>query len=464
FTSNGLFNSTGTYSLHHPDQKVLSNEDLLNEIRGRCEGVEFVGGTAVEKREFTVANVRARRHTLDGVLYFGTPPAGLLDLDIPVLAVHPLWSQWQAPFGPGRGSRVLTATLPVIPDASEGTFSARLHGIAEKIRLLQAAARMKDLRILCVTDLPALGRYEPTREQTADEGRETYEQNYLENLGALGAEIIVRSQPEMVAKMESVPDSQAAEVAGRWISEAEAVKGTNEAEIQKSAALYLAMKNMMDESGANAVTTEGYGVFMKYKDGPIPSQGLPSSQFCTDGVVATSETLVDSLITQQLGLWVTGSTGFNGDYIVDVENGLAYVGHCECPFNPYGGEENVPYVIRNLPQWPVDEQEKGGACVQVKLPENEAVTIAKISGHDKKLALFAGRTVPGEQLFPGWDDILCRTKVAIDADADALFHNLDWRTFGNHRVVFYGDHRRTFRQLAVLLGFGVVEADRMTGI
>ncbi|MFO7900505.1 MAG: hypothetical protein R6V58_15775, partial [Planctomycetota bacterium] len=64
FTSNGLFNSTGTYSLHHPDQKVLSNEDLLNEIRGRCEGVEFVGGTAVEKREFTVANVRARRHTL----------------------------------------------------------------------------------------------------------------------------------------------------------------------------------------------------------------------------------------------------------------------------------------------------------------------------------------------------------------------------------------------------------------
>jgi len=44
---------------------------------------------------------------------------------------------------------------------------------------------------------------------------------------------------------------------------------------------------MMDEYEATAITTEGYGVFMNYADGPIPSQGLPSSQFCTDGIVTT---------------------------------------------------------------------------------------------------------------------------------------------------------------------------------
>ena len=460
FTSNGLSSSSQTYSLHHPDKPVLSNQQILGEIERRCDGVEFVGTTNVERPAYTVANVQARRQTLDGVLYFGTPPAELANIDVPVVAVHPLWGQWQSPFDSYPGSRVLTATLPVIPDASEDTFAARLDAIAQKIRLVQTVARMKTLRILCVTDIPALGAYEPTRLQMADEGREGYERKYLENLAALGAEIIVRPQEEMVSEMGAASGAEASEIARRWISESADVKGTNEAEIEKSASLYLAMRSMMDNYAANAVTTEGYGVFMNYKDGPIPSQGLPSSQFCTDGVVATSETLVDSLITQQLGLWITGSTGFNGDCIVDVENGKVYIGHCECPFNPHGDERRVPYVIRNLPQWPVEEQEKGGACVQVNLPAGEPVTVAKLSVHDKKLSVFTGTAVAGEPLVPGWHDILCRTKLAVDTDAATVFQNLDWATFGNHRVVFYGHHREELIGLATLLGFQAVEKDR----
>jgi hypothetical protein len=463
FTSSGPFGSTGTYSFHHPEQKVLTNEELLGEISRRCEGVEFVGTTDIEKREYVLANVRARRHSLDGVLYFGAPPRELTELDIPVIAIHPLWSQWQYPFDAYRGKRVLTATLPIIPDTSPETFSARLDGIAGQVRLLQLAARLKGLRILCVTDVPALGRYEPMPAQTAQEGRETYERNYLANLAALGAEIIVRPQDEMVSKMQAVPETKAQDIAKRWIAEAEGVKGTNEAEIRKSAALYLTMKSMMQEYGANAVTTEGYGVFMQYPGGPIPSQGLPSSQLCTEGVVATSETLVDSLVTQQLGFWLTGFAGLNGDYVVDAENGKAYVMHCECPFNPYGDERRAPYVIRNLPQWPIDKPETGGACAQVKLPDDNAiVTVAKFSVHDRKLSLFTGRTVPGTRLFPHWDDILCRTKLAIDTDAEALLANLDWATFGNHRVVFYGDHRKEFKNLGTLLGYEVVEKDKIT--
>ena len=460
FTSSGLSGSSQTYSLHHPSAKVLGNQDMLSEIQRRCDGVELVGTTEVEKPAYAVANIRGRGQSIDGVLYFGSRPAELTQLDVPVVAVYPLWGQWQAPFDSWRGSRALTATLPVIPDASPDTFSARLDAIAEKIGLLKTAARMKDLRILCVTDLPVLGLYEPTGLQMAEEGREAYEQKYLENLCALGAEIIVRPQEEMVSRMGAASNAEARELTKRWFSESKEVNGTNETEIEKSARLYLAMRSMMDEYGANAVTTEGYGVFMNYKDGPIPSQGLPSSQFCTDGVVATSETLVDSVLTQQLGLWVTGSTGFNGDYIVDAENGKAYIGHCECPFNLYGDERRVPYVIRNLPQWPADQQEVGGACVQVELPAEEPITVAKVSVHDRKLAMFAGQAVAGEQLFPGWADILCRTKLAIDTDAARLLENLDWKTFGNHRVAFYGDYRQEFKDLARLLGYEVVEKDR----
>ncbi|MEA3365697.1 MAG: hypothetical protein U9Q79_08670, partial [Candidatus Hydrogenedentes bacterium] len=159
----------------------------------------------------------------------------------------------------------------------------------------------------------------------------------------------------------------------------------------------------------------------------------------------------------QLGLSITGSTGFNGDYLLDTFNEIAIIGHCECPFNPYGDERKVSYVMRNLPLW---EENKGGACVQVNLPVGEHVTVAKISVHNKKVTLFSGETVAGTQLFSGWDDILCRTKLAIKANTKNLFANLDWKTFGNHRVVFYGDHRQKFIDLAALIRFEVIEDDK----
>jgi len=422
--------------------------------------MQFVGQTDVEDAATTIQNIRSQADDLDGVLYFGDLPDGLLATGLPIVAVYPLWSQWQYPYLAYEGERVLTAALPVIPDASEATFSARLDHIADELRAVQAVARMENRKVLIITDKPVLGQYEPTALQLEAEGWEAYEERYLANLSELGVEAIARPQSEMVARMKEVDEADAARVAEEWIETAAGVAGTNEMQIRDSAKLYLVMREMIQEYEADAITTEGYGVFMGYKDGPIPSQGLPSSQLCTDGFVATSETLVDSLITQQLGLFVTGSTGFNGDYIVDEDNNKAYIGHCECPFNPWGDDRRVPWVIRNLPQWPIEEQEKGGAAVQVLLPAGETVTVAKVSVHDRKLSLFSGKTVDGETLFPGWDDILCRTKLAIDTDAAKLLKNLDWRTFGNHRVAFYGDHRQRFRDLAKLMHYEVVEKDR----
>ena len=460
FTSSGLFRNDESYLSQHPDRKVLTNEEILNEIHTRSRGVEFVGGTEAQKPRLAVAEIEAHRQRLDGVLWFGSLPEELIRLDMPVVAVHPLWGQLPQPFNSYRGCRVLTASLPVIPDRSAERFSARLDAIAQKIRPLQAVARMKNLKALCVTDTPTLGLFEPTKPQLATYGRQAYESRYLENLHTLGAEIIVRPQAEMVARLQEVSTGEANGIAESWIAESEGMQDTNENEVRQSAKLYLAIKSMMDEHGANAVATEGYGEFIKYPDGPIPSQGLASSQFCTDGVPAVSETLIDCLATQHLGLGFTASAGFAGNYILDPENGKAYLGHCECPFNPYGGDRRAPYFIRNLPPWLGGQRQARGACVQVKLPENETVTVAKLTVHDKKLSLFTGRTVSGDELFPGWDDILSRTKLAIDADALKLFQNLDWLTFGHHRVAFFGDYREHFKNAAILMGYEVVEKDR----
>jgi hypothetical protein len=461
FSSSGFFGSTGTYKLRYPEGKVLSNQDILNEIKKRCKNIEFVGTTEVEKIEYAVGNIQSQAGNIDGILYFGTLPHEILDIDIPKIAVFPLWSQWQYPYAISRGKRMLTGCIPIIPDTNGSVFSARLDDVVRKIELIRIISSFKSLNILAVTGRPVLGDYEPMLLQYQDEGRALYEKRYIDNLHKLGANITVRPQSEMVARMENVDDKKAKEITEKWMDEAEDVVGTNKEEIGKSARLYLTMKEMMDDYECNAITTEGYGVFINYPGGPIPSQGLPSSQFCTDGVVATSETLFDSLVTQQLGVLVTGFAGMNGDYVIDEGNNKAYVMHCECPFNdPLHKGKNLPFVIRNLPQYPVDQQEKGGACVLVRLPVNEQVTVVKFSVHDKKMSLFSGTTVDGEKLFSGWDHILCRTKTAVDTDAGLLLKNLDWKTFGNHRVVFFGDYRQQFNDLAGLMGYEVVEKDK----
>lgn len=98
--------------------------------------------------------------------------------------------------------------------------------------------------------------------------------------------------------------------------------------------------------------------------------------------------------------------------------------------------------------------------MQVNLPEDEPVTVAKLSVHDKKMTMFSGQTVDGERLFPGWNEIPCRTKVAIDVDAQRLFQHLDWTTFDVHRVVFYGRHQQTFADLAKLLNYELIVEDQ----
>lgn len=460
FTTSGLMGECQTFQRYHPATEIVSNDKIMAELKNRCEGVEFVGQTAPINEREAIGKIKNQKDALDGVLFFGPPSEEIISLDVPIVAVYPLWGRWMCPFSAYKGEKVITSCLPVIPDNNEATFSSRFDDIASKIKVISAISKLKGLRVLVVTDEPVLGKtgdYEPIDIQM-DGDPQGYEEIYLRHLeDTFHTNLVVVPQQKMVDRMKAADEGEAEKIAAKWIGEAEEMKGTNKASVIESAKLYLIMQQLMKEHDCQAVTTEGYTVFQFYKPNPIPSQGLASSQFCTDGIVATSETLIDSLITQQLGLSITGSTGFNGDYLLDTFNEIAIIGHCECPFNPYGDERKVSYVIRNLPLW---EENKGGACVQVNLPVGEHVTVAKISVHDKKVTLFSGETVAGTQLFSGWDDILCRTKLAIKANTENLFANLDWKTFGNHRVTFYGDHRQKFIDLAALIGFEVIEDDK----
>ena len=468
FSSSGLMPECRIYPIYHPDERIIPNEEILSELKKRCKGVEFVTPDNITAHynqwvrsggEFATevaADIRKQQKDkgVDGILFFGNPSDKIVSMRLPVVAVYPLWGQWMFPFNAYKGKKVLTSCLPVIYDRDRSIYSSRLDDIAEKIRMIQAISKMKGRRMLLITDNPVLGAYEPELYQTGPD-RKKYERVYLDNLEkTFGSELVTMPQDELIKEINKIKEKEAKKVAGKWIREAEGIRGTNEVEIVKSAKVYLAMKELKEKYNAQAISAEGYCHFAA---AGIPSLGLASTQFFTDGIIATSETLVDSMITQHLGLYITGRMSFQGDYLIDSLTGIVIIGHCEGPLNPYGDDRKVPYVIRNLP---LHEENKGGACVQINYPVGETVTLAKISMHGGKIAVFTGKTVSGEDLFKGWDDLLCRTKLAIKTNAKALLEDFDPQKFGNHRVVFFGDHRQKFKDLATLIGFEVVEEDK----
>jgi hypothetical protein len=450
------------YRRYHPDIKIMENQDVLDTIKGQCAGIAFSGKAVPVKTQDAVQDIAAGKKDLDGLLVFGAPPDELIGLGLPMVAVaRPLEQCPTLPFHAYKQSKVATSTLPVHCDKDPKVYASRIADIVGKINLIDSISRMKGQRILVITDLPPLGYFEPIELQI-DTTRKEYETTYVDNLKAvLGIQLVTIPQEELFEKIRNADVQQSEKVARKWIKEAVAVRGTNEAEVVKSAKLYLSMKELMATHDCQAITTEGFGWppfgFQKAVEKDLPSQGMPTSQLLTDGIPAASETLLDCLITQQFALYITGSAGLLGDYNIDPLNNTAIVCHCEGSIKPYADDRRSPYIIRNLP---FVEENKGGVCAEIQYPIGEPITVAKLSVYKKKMSLFTGETVSGEELFPYWADILGRNKVAVRTDAKALLENVDWTVFGHHRTAFYGDHRQEFKDLAKLIGFEVIEKDR----
>jgi len=452
------------------ERKILTNEEIMNEVKKRCEGVEFIGNISpIRTDEEAIRKVDNLPEDIDGIVIFGPLSYGhafggpltdkLIKTDLPIIVVFPFWAMWQEDFSYQgyKGKKILTAQISVVRDNSRAVESSRFEDLAKKIKLIEAISQLKGFRILSITDNPPLGRF------TISYGEE-YEKNYIDNLKKIfGVELVTIPQKELFNKIQEVLKSEyskAEQIAEMWIEGAEEVMWdeVTKDDIIKSAATYLAMKKLRDQYNCNTVTTEGYHGFAYYEEGCIPFQGLASMQMSTEEPVAVpSETLLYSFIIQQLGLNMTGRPGINGDYLIDNFNNVAHIMHCEGPLNVYGDERRCPYNIRNM--WFLFENQQG-AVVEIKYPSDETVTVLGMGINEKKLSVFTGKTIDGRTILEDLNNMYCRSKLVIKTNAEALLENVNWEIFHQHRVAFYGDFREEFKNLAKLIGFEIVEVDR----
>ncbi len=239
--------------------------------------------------------------------------------------------------------------------------------------------------------------------------------------------------------------AEAAKWADRWMGEARKIVEPTRAEIERSAAMYLAMRELMSRNKAQAITINCLGGFYGGHITAYPCLGF--FQLNNDGYVGACEADIRSTITMLLMGYLTGRPGYISDPVIDTAKNQIIYAHCVAPNKVYGpdGPSNQ-YDIRS------HSEDRKGAAVRSLMPLGEMTTTMKFSYNRKQVVFHQARSVENVD-----EDKACRTKLAaeVKGDIDKLLGY--WDTWGWHRVTFYGDLKRPVQNIAAMLGFEVIE-------
>ncbi len=460
----------------------ITNTELLNKLQSECPGIDFIVRDITEtdiSHESVLNELENSKGNTDGVLIIGTlSDYKLAFTGLPTIIVYNLWEWDKSPYklfatgkeeecvlvgGPEyKNGKILTAQLDrrqiCVPAKSEAMFK----DLTEKIKLIQAIKKLKESRILSVSPYQYLAQVDYQGDINKHIPQD-YNERYIRALKeSLGVEIVRVDPEEFYKAYQETNEKEAEKIAEKWIEEAAGVKAAK-SEIIRTARAYLAFEKLREKYDCNAVSTHmrsftGSG---KVEDRFWPGLGLECG-FKTRGIQAVCQDYPNILIAEMLGYFMTGRPSMLGDLMIDTENSVDILTHCGAPINPYGDERRIPYLIRTHAESPVrDTREPGSSTgIQVEWPAGEPVTIWKVYVLHKKIGLHTGKLVDGHAIYKNLDDIMCRTKIIAEVDAEEVQNHYFSDAYGIHRAATLGDLREQIKNLAILIGFDVMEEDR----
>jgi len=400
--------------------EVAGFEKVLAGVEKRLGGVELVGGDLVQTEE-EAARVVARLEDADGVLLFhlslGT--GGLLAQVVNSGKPTVIFSQ------PFSGHEWIE-----IRQWQKAGKTIALFATSDRGELEQAVALLRVPALLKQSKVVLVGRG----------GFRTYPGEEIKE--RLGVDVIPVTVEEVI-KAHRAADPKAAEAdADAWIRKAKKVLEPTRDEIIKSSRMYLAMKKILAERGAQAITIDCLGGI------PIDVLGYPCMGFTRlndEGLVGACEADMESTLTMLLFGHAFGVPGFITDPLFDTSKNAVIHAHCVSPTKMDGpAGEQAPYLIRN------HRDDNRGASLEVEMRVGQVITCAKLINLDTVL-ISKGKIIE----ITDFDDRGCRTQITTEvSDAQKMLDN--WSN-GLHRVVFYGDRLRAIQRLAYLMGLKVVE-------
>jgi hypothetical protein len=418
---------TGDLYLARPTEELAKFEKYFTELEQRLDGIKFVGGDMIPPTG--VDELAEKVRGADALLLIHLSAHGgdapvlgkLIDVGLPtVLFSQPFsghgwmyFPQWHK-----EGKKVVL--LP----------SSDWKEIDRAVELLRVPAWFKQTRIL------AWGAPQGT---AAGCSAEQIKQR-------LGAELISVSN-DRVQKMMKEIDPKAAETEAEeyWISQARAIVEPKRPEIIESARLFLAIKQLMIEERAQAITSS-------HCMGD-PRGCLTFSKLNDLGFVGACEGDMDSTLTMLMFAYAFRVPGFITDPVIDKAKNAMVHFHCTSATKMDGcNGKRLPFTIRT------QTDSKGGVALEVENRVGQPVTCAKFVNLDTLLY------TPGKIIETSTSPMACRTQFAQSVpDAQRLFLNWGENVIQGgvmtllHRVVFYGDHTAAIRDLGDLMSFKVRE-------
>ncbi len=250
---------------------------------------------------------------------------------------------------------------------------------------------------------------------------------------------------EINSAYHAVDRQQAKSWANRWMAEAADIREPSPKDVEDAAAIYLAMKQLMEGRGARGITVDCLGGFYSGKLPGYPCLGY--RQLNDDGVLlGTCEARVPDMLSMLIFRDMFNRNSFASDPVIDTSTGQIIYAHCVAPTKMLGPDSKPnAFFLRS------HAEDNLGASIQSIMPEGYMTTSIGWDDELTTMVLHQARAVGNVD-----EDRACRTKLAaeVEGDMDRLLR--EWDRFNWHRVTVYGDVREPLEQLAQALGVAVV--------
>ncbi|MFC1562934.1 hypothetical protein ACFL4Z_02660 [candidate division KSB1 bacterium] len=397
-----------------------TNEEILTMLKKECDGVDFIARDlsssaaglkspreGIELKPSTLESVINEMESLkklnfDGVLIIGqarnyalTETSGL-----PTIITNVIGDFMGNPYALYRKQgKILKADIDtwrfsVSPDDTAAMFK----DLVEKIKLIKAFKKMKESRILIVTDAEYVNSYRGDARKTYPPG---YNEIILNALDEVFGTKVVKIGTDEITDDEEIKNlwyndsKEAEEIAKMWIRDAKVMENTIESEVVRSAKVYLALKILMKKYNADTIAFHIRTLIKNPKPEDMVWPCLCTSEFQKQGIVACCQGHLNILLTHMLAQYAFGRPSMMGDFQVDTFHNVSIVQHCEGPMNIHGGKEIVPYKLCDHRERRVREHSKTGvgAAATIYYPPNEPVTIWRINLLTKEILVHTGKTV-----------------------------------------------------------------------
>ncbi len=441
--------------------------EIGNELRDSCPGIEFVPLSLSGGPDEEIGKVKKLADEVDGLLVF------LLSTNWELTeTLLPTIGQWGMPTvfvdepyaGSGvflchgaktvrEGSRVVMLSSCRFQDVVDvvrcfdglGVAGANIETFLSDARKTRQGNFRSSCDLTCKKDPVKIRdvNYVIKRLQETKILRVVPEK--AEPYKALGATVESVTFDEINAAFGKVDREQAYHWADKWIKEAWEVAEPSREDVRDSAAIYLAMKNLMIERGARAVTVDCLGGFYSGKLPGYPCLGY--RQLNDDGLLmGTCEAQIPDTLAMIICRDMFDRASFASDPVLDTSTNQIIYAHCVAPTKMFGPDSDPnDFKIRS-------HAEDGlGASIQSMMPLGYMTTSMGIDPELKSMVMHQAMAVANVDEPKG-----CRTKLAaeVKGDIDKLF--LEWDKYAWHRVTVYGDVQEPLMEVARALDLEVI--------